>query len=122
MAWLMDSGPNRKGATWHSVLASWKAAEYIQADGGSGIRSGVEQLQKEREDNGGPALRGLDVFHTKMEASRVLRQQWQEAEAVGRSRCQGRGSGKSVGVGTGRTRAGRNRGLASAWQKRAGVV
>jgi hypothetical protein len=119
MAWLVGQrGPNRKGATWHSVLASWKAAEYIQADGGSGIRSGVEQLQKEREDNGGPALAmGLDVFHTKMEASRVLRQQWQEAEAVWDEAV-----AKEEEVEKRRRRHGQNtsrhnRGLASAWQK-----
>lgn len=84
MAWLVGQrGPDRRGATWHGVLAPWTALEYVVADGGSGIRAGVEQLQQERQASGGPALAlNLDVFHTKQEANRVVRQKWQQAEAV----------------------------------------
>ena len=53
------------------------------ADGGSGIRAGVEQRQRERHERGEPPLElNLDVFHIKREAGRVLWQQWQHAEAV----------------------------------------
>jgi len=53
------------------------------ADGGSGIRAGVEQRQRERHERGEPPLElNLDVFHIQREAGRLLRQHWQHAEAV----------------------------------------
>jgi hypothetical protein len=117
MAWLVGQrGPDRRGATWHGVLTPWTALEYVVGDGGSGIRSGVEQLQKERQESGGPVAMNLDVFHTKQEASRVLRQKWQQAEVVWdkavakereveQLRQQGHNTSKY------------NRGLSSAWDK-----
>jgi hypothetical protein len=84
MTWLAGQrGPDRKGATWYTVLAAWLALEYVVADGGSGIRAGVEQLQRERRERGEPPLEmNLDVFHIKQEAGRAMRRQWQYAEAV----------------------------------------
>jgi hypothetical protein len=118
MAWLVGQrGPDRRGATWHGVLAPWTALEYVVADGGSGIRAGVEQLQGERQQSGGPALAlNLDVFHTKQEANRIVRQQWQQAEAVWDKAVAKEHEVEHLRQ-RGQNTSQHNRGLSSAWDK-----
>jgi hypothetical protein len=118
MTWLAGQrGPDRKGATWYTVLAAWLALEYVVADGGSGIRAGVEQLQRERRERGEPPLEmNLDVFHIKQEAGRAMRRQWQYAEAVWDKAVdleQAVEQRRRQGANTSR----HNRGLRSAWDK-----
>jgi hypothetical protein len=65
------------GATWRQALAPWTQVEAVVADGGSGLRNGLAQVQAERAAAGGPTLEtGLDLFHIKQEAQRVLRVLW----------------------------------------------
>lgn len=118
MAWLVGQrGPDRRGATWHDVLAPWTALAYVVADGGSGIRAGVEQLQHERQQSGGPALAmNLDVFHTKQEATRVLGQKWQQAEAVWDKAVAKEGAVEQLRR-RGQNSSRHNRGVRSAWDK-----
>jgi hypothetical protein len=118
MTWLVGQrGPNRTGATWYTVLAAWLALEYVVADGGSGIRAGVEQLQKERRERGeSPLEMNLDVFHIQQEAARVMRHQWQHAEAVwDKAVAQEKAVEKRRRQGRNTSR--HNRGLRAAWDK-----
>ena len=54
---------------------------YVTCDGGSGLRSGIAQMQRHQRDTQGiPLQRGLDVFHTKREAHRALGRLWKRVE------------------------------------------
>jgi hypothetical protein len=62
-------------------LRDWGALSYVTADAGTGLQAGIATVQQERQKDGKPALEnGLDVFHTTMEARRVLRQSWNSVE------------------------------------------
>jgi hypothetical protein len=78
LAWLLGrKAADCTGATWRQALAPWAGVEAVVADGGSGLRNGLAQVQAERAASGGPALEtGLDLFHIKQEAQRVLRVLW----------------------------------------------
>ena len=102
------------------MLASWKAAEYIQADGGSGTRSGVEQLQKERRTTAGQHSRWVWMCSTPRWKPAGCCAQWQEAG----SRVGLEAVAKEEEVEKRRRRHGQNtsrhnRGLASAAKARA---
>jgi hypothetical protein len=74
---------DRSGPTWLKALRPWTALEFLVADAGKGLQSGIAQLQQERRvaDQTVPE-NGLDVFHTIQEAQRVLHQQWQRVERL----------------------------------------
>src|SRR4051794_29836857 len=82
LVWFLGSrAADRNGATWLAALRPWTALEYVVADAGKGLQSGIAQLQQGRRAAGQTAPEnGLDVFHTTQEARRVLRQQWQRVE------------------------------------------
>jgi hypothetical protein len=79
-----------RGLTWVGTLRPWTALEATVADAGSGLQSGLEQLDRERRAQGHPGLdNGLDVFHTIREAKSVLgrsrrrcQDAWEVAEAA----------------------------------------
>lgn len=84
MVWFLGGrAADRSGPTWLKALRPWSALEYVVADAGTGLQSGIAQLQQERRaaDQTVPE-NGLDVFHTTQEAQRVLRQQWQRVERL----------------------------------------
>src|SRR3954470_10126644 len=66
---------------WLKALRPWTTLEYVVADAGTGLQSGIALLQQERRvaEQTVPE-NGLDVFHTTQEAQRVLRQHWQRVE------------------------------------------
>jgi hypothetical protein len=78
LAWLVgQKAADCTGATWRQALAPWVHVDAVVADGGSGLRNGLAQVQAERAAGGGAALEtGLDLFHIKQEAQRVLRVLW----------------------------------------------
>jgi hypothetical protein len=78
LAWLVgQKAADCTGATWRQALAPWPGVESVVADGGSGLRNGLAQVQAERLASGGRTLEtGLDLFHIKQEAQRVLRVLW----------------------------------------------
>jgi hypothetical protein len=78
LAWLLGQrAADCTGATWRQALATWTHVESVVADGGSGLRNGLAQVRAERAAAGGPVLEtGLDLFHIKQEAQRVLRVLW----------------------------------------------
>jgi len=82
--WFLGArAADRSGPTWLKALRPWAALEFVVADAGKGLQSGIAQLQQERRaaDQTVPE-NGLDVFHTTQEAQRVLRQQWQRVERL----------------------------------------
>ena len=75
---------DRKGATWEGHLAPFDRLEFAVSDAAKGIAKAVADIARARRDDPeAPALEhGLDVFHTAMEARRVLARHWRRAESA----------------------------------------
>ncbi len=75
---------DRSADTWMRHLAPFSRLQFAVSDAAKGIGSAVARLAKARDIGPStPALtHGLDVFHTTMEAKRVLAQYWRRAEAA----------------------------------------
>ena len=75
---------DRKAATWEGLLAPFPRLEFAVSDAAKGIAKAVAQRAAERRDDPAapPLEHGLDVFHTAMEAHRVLARHWRRAEAT----------------------------------------
>jgi hypothetical protein len=75
---------DRKAETWEKQLAPFDRLEFAISDAALGISKAVSQLVRARRDDPqAPVLEhGLDVFHTTMEAKRVLAKHWRTAEAA----------------------------------------
>jgi hypothetical protein len=75
---------DRKAATWDEQLMPFTRLEFALSDAAKGIAAAVAQRAAARRADP-PALpleHGLDVFHTAMEAHRVLARHWRRAEAA----------------------------------------
>ena len=130
-----ENAADRKAETWEGQLARFNRLEFAISDDAKGIAKAVSDLARARRDDpGAPALEhGLDVFHTTMEARRVLAQDWRRVEAawekveaadleVARSRQQGidaRGVAQTARAAWGRALAAFERAerLGSAWRR-----
>jgi hypothetical protein len=75
---------DRSADTWKKHLEPFSCLEFAISDAAKGIGSAVARIAKVRAiDPAAPALsHGLDVFHTTMEAKRVLSQHWRRAAAA----------------------------------------
>jgi hypothetical protein len=75
---------DRTAETWERSLAPFDRLEFAVSDAARGIAKAVADIAAARRDDpGAPALEhGLDVFHTAMEANRVLARHWRRAEAT----------------------------------------
>jgi hypothetical protein len=75
---------DRNAQTWEKQLAPFDRLEFAISDAAGGISKAVAQLARARlDDPRAPLLEhGLDVFHTTMEAKRVLTKHWRTAEAA----------------------------------------
>jgi hypothetical protein len=92
MAWVLaQRAEDRSGETWAKALAAWPEVTDVAADGGTGIERGVELAAAARQQEAAatqdapaakPIHARLDVFHTRRDGERVMRQRWQRAEAV----------------------------------------
>jgi hypothetical protein len=73
---------DRKAATWEERLEPFGRLEFAVSDAARGIAGAVAATAaRRRDDPGAPPLEhGLDLFHTTMEARRVLARLWREAE------------------------------------------
>jgi hypothetical protein len=82
MAWFLGiKADNHKGSTWFAALRPWTALGYVACDAGKGLQSGIAQMQQHQVDSGQvPLEKGLDVFHTKKEAQRVLNIFWRRTD------------------------------------------
>ena len=75
---------DRTAETWQKHLVPFDRLEFAVSDAAKGIAKAVTQIARARRDDPkAPALEhGLDVFHTTMEARRVLARHWRRAEAT----------------------------------------
>jgi hypothetical protein len=75
---------DRSAETWKNQLESFSFLEFAVSDAAKGIAKAVAEVAESRHhDPAAPALEhGLDIFHTTMEAKRVLAQHWRGAEAL----------------------------------------
>jgi hypothetical protein len=83
MAWVLGQRtPNRTGDTWHKALQPWTHLQSVVADAGKGVHAGLEKFQQQRPhaSHEQPLDVGLDLFHIKREAQRVLRVLWAPVE------------------------------------------
>jgi hypothetical protein len=83
MAWVLGQRtPDRSGDTWQRALQPWVHLEAVVSDAGTGLHAGLAKFQQQRPRTpGGCTLAvGLDLFHTKQEAQRVLRVLWAPVE------------------------------------------
>jgi hypothetical protein len=79
-----DNTADRKAETWEKQLTPFDRLEFVVSDAAKGIAKAVTQIARARRDDPqAPTLEhGLDVFHTTLEANRVLAQHWQRAESA----------------------------------------
>jgi hypothetical protein len=79
-----ENTADRKAETWEKHLAPFDRVEFIVSDAAKGIAKAVELVAvARRDDPQAPTLEhGLDVFHTTMEAQRILAQEWRPVEAA----------------------------------------
>lgn len=79
-----QNAKDRSAETWKNQLEPFSHLEFAVSDAAKGISSAVTLLAQARAiDPSAPALtQGLDVFHTTMEAQRVLAQHWRRAETA----------------------------------------
>jgi hypothetical protein len=79
-----EAAADRKAETWEGHLAPFDRLEFAISDAAKGIGSAVaRRAGARRADPEAPTLEhGLDVFHTTMEARRVLARQWRLTEAA----------------------------------------
>ena len=75
---------DRKAATWDEQRVPFTQLEFAVSDAAQGIAKAVTQRAGERRDDPSapPLEHGLDVFHTAMEAHRVLARHWRRAEGT----------------------------------------
>jgi hypothetical protein len=122
MVWFLGTkAADAQGSTWFAALRDWSALRYVVSDAGRGLQTGIAQMQQHRRQTEDVAVgNGLDVFHTKREAQRVLKtlwkrveRLWEQAEAADRPVAQAQRQGRD------------SRGLARkagrAWQKAEGA-
>src|SRR5262245_44614549 len=103
MVWFLGTkAENCQGSTWFAALQPWTALRYVVSDAGTGLQAGIAQTQAHRLQTGTvPLAKGLDAFHTKQEARRVLGQLWsrverlwEQAEAADRAVAQAQRQGR----------------------------
>jgi hypothetical protein len=75
---------DRKAPTWEGQLLPFTRLEFAVSDAAKGIAAAVAQRAAARHDDPSapPLEHGLDVFHTAMEAHRVLARHWRRAEVA----------------------------------------
>lgn len=75
---------DRTAETWERALAPFDRLEFALSDGAKGIAKAVATITEARRDDARASTleHGLDVFHTAMEAHRVLARHWRRAEAA----------------------------------------
>jgi hypothetical protein len=81
------SADDRSAATWAERLRPFGRLQFVASDAARGIAKAVDELAeaRRREAPDAPPLeQGLDVFHTAMQARRILGRHWRAAEAAWR--------------------------------------
>ena len=115
-----QNAADRKAETWARQLEPFSRLEFAVSDAAKGISKAVGEVAEARRDapSAPPLAHGLDVFHTAMEAHRVLTQLWRKAEGpwIEAEEAQGQAAGlRRRGIDS----RGRNRAVATAWRRAA---
>jgi hypothetical protein len=106
MMWFLGKkADDHQGSTWFAQLQPWTSLGFVTCDAGLGLKAGIAQTQRHRrQTNQVPLEKGLDVFHTKQAARRVLRilwnkveRLWERAEAATRAVEQAQRQGRHCG-------------------------
>jgi hypothetical protein len=106
MVWFLGKKAlDHKGSTWFEELRPWTSLRYVTCDAGKGLQSGIAQMQQHQRQTGHvPLEKGLDVFHTKKEAHRVLsilwkrvERLWEQAEKASRALDRAQRQGRKLG-------------------------
>jgi hypothetical protein len=106
MMWFLGKkADDHQGSTWFAELQPWTSLGLVISDAGLGLKAGIAQMQRHRlQTHQVPLEKGLDVFHTKQAARRVLRimwnrveRLWERAEAATRAVEQARRQGRHFG-------------------------
>ena len=92
MAWVLGlRAADRCGDTWAAAITPWHNLQDVAVDGGTGLERGLEIVNQQRQQaaeqdpGSGPAKvidPQLDVFHTRRDGARALRQRWKYAEKL----------------------------------------
>ena len=86
MVWFLGKkADNCQGSTWFGELKPWGSLRMVICDAGSGLQAGIAAFQQDRRESQTepvPLEKGLDVFHTKREARRVLKAMWNRLERL----------------------------------------
>ena len=83
MVWSLGlKAPDRTGQRWSRALQPWTALQLVLADAGTGLQSGIAQVQRQRQGGPVPLENGPDVSHTTQEGQRALGQQWHQGEVL----------------------------------------
>jgi hypothetical protein len=79
-----QNATDRNAQTWENQLVRFDRLEFAISDAAGGISKAISQLVRARLDDpeAPPLEHGLDVFHTTMEAKRVLAQHWRAVNAA----------------------------------------
>ena len=79
-----ENTTDRKAETWAKQLKPFEHLEFAISDAAKGIATAVAEVAQSRHEDSAasPLAHGLDVFHTVMEAKRVLTQHWRRTEAA----------------------------------------
>ncbi len=105
LVWFLGrKADDHQASTWFRELRPWTSLNYVVSDAGCGLRGGMAQMQRyQRKNDQIPLERGLDVFHVKREAQRVLNiiwrrveRCWEKAEAASRAVEKKRRQGQGV--------------------------
>ena len=105
MGFLGKKADDHQGSTWFAELQPWTWLGFVTSDAGLGLKAGIAQMQRHRrQTHQVPLEKGLDVFHTKQAARRVLRilwnrveRLWEQAEAATRAVEQAQRQGRHCG-------------------------
>jgi len=83
-----DMTGDRSAKAWQTALTPFARMEFVVSDAAHGIAAGVRAVAAARAEQAGegnepiPLKHGLDVFHTAMEAKRVLAGYWRRAQTA----------------------------------------
>jgi hypothetical protein len=81
MCWLTGQlSAKRDGLSWSAEFKRLPSLEYVVSDAGTGLQKGIRLANVARESAGQSRFsHGLDVFHTKREGKKVIRQLYSKA-------------------------------------------
>jgi hypothetical protein len=86
MVWFLGKkADDCQGATWFGELEPWSSLRRVVCDAGPGLQAGIAAVRQDRRADpreSVPLEMGLDVFHTKQEAGRVLKAVWNRVERL----------------------------------------